>query len=159
MYWCRYSDPNSASSSFSILLGDAPHLDGEVLLHFMYETYFIIENPNVSWLLHHIPQYAIFGRVTKGEDTLKRLEEVPTRREGIFVMVCWFIFYLLIFLVHCYLWYYSFYPTENILIDFVLLSLTPFFPFKVVIIIGIRFVLTIWGWLYESLLFFLLSFI
>ncbi|KAH0452997.1 hypothetical protein IEQ34_017321 [Dendrobium chrysotoxum] len=26
----RYSDPDSASSSFSILLGDAPHLDGEV---------------------------------------------------------------------------------------------------------------------------------
>ncbi|KAK8921906.1 hypothetical protein KSP39_PZI020233 [Platanthera zijinensis] len=55
----RYSDPDSASSSFSILLGDAPHLDG---------------------------QYAIFGWVTKGEDTLKNLEEVPTRREGIFVM-------------------------------------------------------------------------
>ncbi|ONK75460.1 uncharacterized protein A4U43_C03F17070 [Asparagus officinalis] len=55
----RYSDPNSASSSFSILLGDAPHLDGE---------------------------YAIFGRVTKGDDTLRKLEELPTRREGIFVM-------------------------------------------------------------------------
>ncbi|CAL9185324.1 unnamed protein product, partial [Musa hybrid cultivar] len=55
----RYSDPDSASSSFSILLGDAPHLDG---------------------------QYAIFGRVTKGDDTLKKLEELPTRREGIFVM-------------------------------------------------------------------------
>ncbi|XP_019704530.1 peptidyl-prolyl cis-trans isomerase CYP23 isoform X2 [Elaeis guineensis] len=55
----RYSDPDSASSSFSILLGDAPHLDGE---------------------------YAIFGRVTKGDDTLKKLEELPTRREGIFVM-------------------------------------------------------------------------
>lgn len=55
----RYSDPDSASSSFSILLGDAPHLDG---------------------------QYAIFGRVTKGDDTLRRLEELPTRREGIFVM-------------------------------------------------------------------------
>ncbi|KAL5992142.1 cytochrome P450 monooxygenase 23 [Asimina triloba] len=26
----RYSDPDSASSSFSILLGDAPHLDGQV---------------------------------------------------------------------------------------------------------------------------------
>ncbi|GJN04827.1 hypothetical protein PR202_ga22402 [Eleusine coracana subsp. coracana] len=25
----RYSDPDSASSSFSILLGDAPHLDGQ----------------------------------------------------------------------------------------------------------------------------------
>lgn len=33
-------------------------------------------------------QYAIFGRVTKGDETLKKLEELPTRREGIFVMVC-----------------------------------------------------------------------
>ncbi|KAJ4711306.1 Peptidyl-prolyl cis-trans isomerase [Melia azedarach] len=55
----RYADPNSATSSFSILLGNAPHLDG---------------------------QYTIFGKVTKGDETLKRLEEVPTRREGIFVM-------------------------------------------------------------------------
>ncbi|KAJ7562713.1 hypothetical protein O6H91_03G081400 [Diphasiastrum complanatum] len=55
----RYSDPNSASSSFSILLGNAPHLDG---------------------------QYAIFGKVTKGDETLKKLEDLPTRREGIFVM-------------------------------------------------------------------------
>ncbi|KAK6931213.1 Cyclophilin-type peptidyl-prolyl cis-trans isomerase domain [Dillenia turbinata] len=54
-----YSDPNSAASSFSILLGNAPHLDG---------------------------QYAIFGKVTKGDETLKRLEELPTRKEGIFVM-------------------------------------------------------------------------
>ncbi|XP_057777152.1 peptidyl-prolyl cis-trans isomerase CYP23 [Salvia miltiorrhiza] len=55
----RYSDPDSAQSSFSILLGDAPHLDG---------------------------QYAIFGKVTKGDETLRKLEEVPTRKEGIFVM-------------------------------------------------------------------------
>ncbi|XP_012067611.1 peptidyl-prolyl cis-trans isomerase CYP23 isoform X2 [Jatropha curcas] len=55
----RYSDPNSASSSFSVLLGDAPHLDH---------------------------QYAIFGKVTKGDDTLIKLEQLPTRREGIFVM-------------------------------------------------------------------------
>ncbi|XP_020528339.1 peptidyl-prolyl cis-trans isomerase CYP23 isoform X2 [Amborella trichopoda] len=55
----RYSDPNSASSSFSILLGDAPHLDRE---------------------------YAIFGKVTSGDETLRKLEELPTRREGIFVM-------------------------------------------------------------------------
>lgn len=55
----RYSDPNSASSSFSILLGDAPHLDG---------------------------QYAIFGKVTKGYETLRKLEGLPTRKEGIFVM-------------------------------------------------------------------------
>ncbi|RAL37642.1 hypothetical protein DM860_000336 [Cuscuta australis] len=55
----RYSDPDSASSSFSMLLGDAPHLDG---------------------------QYAVFGKVTKGDDTLRKLEQLPTRREGIFVM-------------------------------------------------------------------------
>jgi len=28
----RYDDPDSGSSSFSILLGDAPHLDGKVWL-------------------------------------------------------------------------------------------------------------------------------
>ncbi|XP_057530655.1 peptidyl-prolyl cis-trans isomerase CYP23 isoform X2 [Amaranthus tricolor] len=55
----RYDDPNSAASSFSILLGDAPHLD---------------------------EQYAIFGKVTKGDETLTKLEELPTRKEGIFVM-------------------------------------------------------------------------
>ncbi|XP_037421241.1 peptidyl-prolyl cis-trans isomerase CYP23-like isoform X2 [Triticum dicoccoides] len=55
----RYSDPDSASSSFSILLGDAPHLDG---------------------------QYAVFGRVTKGDDTLRKLERLPTHKEGIFAM-------------------------------------------------------------------------
>ncbi|KAL9253329.1 Peptidyl-prolyl cis-trans isomerase CYP23-like protein [Drosera capensis] len=55
----RYDDPNSASSSFSILLGDAPHLDGK---------------------------YAVFGKVTQGDETLRKLEELPTRREGMFVM-------------------------------------------------------------------------
>jgi hypothetical protein len=33
-----------------------------------------------------IQQYAVFGKVTKGDETLSKLEEVPTRREGIFVM-------------------------------------------------------------------------
>ncbi|CAI9779312.1 unnamed protein product [Fraxinus pennsylvanica] len=56
----RYSDPDSASSSFSMLLGDAPHLDG---------------------------QYAIFGKVTKGDETLRKLEQLPTRKEGIFIML------------------------------------------------------------------------
>ncbi|CAL0315171.1 unnamed protein product [Lupinus luteus] len=55
----RYDDPDSGSSSFSMLLGSAPHLDGK---------------------------YAIFGKVTKGDDTLKKLEQLPTRTEGIFVM-------------------------------------------------------------------------
>ncbi|KAL2226077.1 UNVERIFIED_CONTAM: Peptidyl-prolyl cis-trans isomerase CYP23 [Sesamum indicum] len=31
-------------------------------------------------------QYAIFGKVTKGDETLRKLEQVPTRTEGIFVM-------------------------------------------------------------------------
>ncbi|KAL2611055.1 hypothetical protein R1flu_022747 [Riccia fluitans] len=56
----KYDDPDSAGSSFSMLLGNAPHLDG---------------------------QYAVFGKVTKGYDTLAKLEELPTRKEGIFVMV------------------------------------------------------------------------
>ncbi|KAK7309765.1 hypothetical protein RJT34_06757 [Clitoria ternatea] len=55
----RYDDPDSGSSSFSILLGNAPHLDGK---------------------------YAIFGKVTKGDETLTKLEQLPTRREGMFVM-------------------------------------------------------------------------
>ncbi|KAL2349277.1 hypothetical protein Fmac_003277 [Flemingia macrophylla] len=55
----RYDDPDSGSSSFSILLGNAPHLDGK---------------------------YAIFGKVTKGDETLTKLEQLPTRKEGIFVM-------------------------------------------------------------------------
>ncbi|KAI7844355.1 hypothetical protein COHA_002153 [Chlorella ohadii] len=55
----RYDDPNSGGSSFSMLLGPAPHLD---------------------------KQYTIFGLVTQGLDTLAKLEELPTRKEGIFVM-------------------------------------------------------------------------
>ncbi|KAL7616396.1 hypothetical protein Lser_V15G02339 [Lactuca serriola] len=51
----RYSDPNNAQSSFSMLLGDAPHLDHEC---------------------------AIFGKVTKGDETLKKPEELPTRSEA-----------------------------------------------------------------------------
>jgi len=39
-------------------------------------------------LIHNEFQYAVFGRVTKGDDTLRKLERLPTRREGIFVMVC-----------------------------------------------------------------------
>ncbi|GFH10220.1 PPIase cyclophilin-type domain-containing protein [Haematococcus lacustris] len=55
----RYDDPNSGTSSFSMLLGDAPHLD---------------------------MQYTIFGQVTRGMEVLHKLEELPTKREGIFVM-------------------------------------------------------------------------
>ncbi|KAG7667429.1 hypothetical protein Ndes2526B_g02027 [Nannochloris sp. 'desiccata'] len=55
----RSDDPNSGGSSFSILLGAAPHLD---------------------------MQYAIFGEVTKGIEALASMERVETKRDGIFVM-------------------------------------------------------------------------
>ena len=51
----RYDDPNSGTSSFSILLGDAPHLDRK---------------------------YAVFGRMTMGDEALRSMEAMPTRREG-----------------------------------------------------------------------------
>ena len=55
----RMSDPNSGGSSFSMLLGRAAHLD---------------------------QQYTVFGKVLSGMDVLSKLEEVETRKEGIFVM-------------------------------------------------------------------------
>ncbi|KAK1437748.1 hypothetical protein QVD17_03546 [Tagetes erecta] len=55
----RSSDRNVTRSSFAILLGDAPHLDHK---------------------------YAIFGKLTKGDETLKKLEKLPTRREGKYTM-------------------------------------------------------------------------
>ena len=51
----RYDDPNSATSSFSILLGDAPHLDG---------------------------QYAIFWRITRGEAALQACSRCLQRRKA-----------------------------------------------------------------------------
>lgn len=55
----RHADPNSGGSSFSMLLGNAPHLDN---------------------------QYTVFGKVLRGDDVLKELEKVETRKEGMFVM-------------------------------------------------------------------------
>lgn len=55
----RHDDPNSGGSSFSIMLGPAPHLD---------------------------MNYAIFGEVVEGLETLRSMEGVETKREGIFVM-------------------------------------------------------------------------
>lgn len=55
----RYDDPDSGGSSFSFLLGDAPHLD---------------------------MKYTIFGGVTSGMETLRRMEGLETTRQGIFVM-------------------------------------------------------------------------
>eukprot|EP00892_Ulva_mutabilis_P003844 jgi/Ulvmu1/1831/UM119_0050.1 len=55
----RSSDPNSGGSSFSILLGDSPHLD---------------------------MQYTVFGKVLRGMENMHKMESVPTKKEGIFVM-------------------------------------------------------------------------
>lgn len=50
----RWDDPNSAASSFSILLGDAPHLDG---------------------------QYTIFGRLVSGGSVVNKILGVPRENE------------------------------------------------------------------------------
>lgn len=55
----RHDDPNSGGSSFSILLGPAPHLD---------------------------MQYTIFGEIVSGFDVLESIQQVETFKEGIFVM-------------------------------------------------------------------------
>jgi cyclophilin family peptidyl-prolyl cis-trans isomerase len=55
----RMADPDSGGSSFSMLLGKAPHLD---------------------------MSYTVFGRVIDGLDVLGALEHVETKRQGIFVM-------------------------------------------------------------------------
>jgi cyclophilin family peptidyl-prolyl cis-trans isomerase len=54
----RWNDPDSATSSFSVMLGTAPHLDAK---------------------------YAVFGEMVDGEETLRKMEAVETTREGIFV--------------------------------------------------------------------------
>jgi cyclophilin family peptidyl-prolyl cis-trans isomerase len=55
----RHDDPNSGGSSFSLMLGAAPHLD---------------------------MNYAIFGEVVSPLDPLRDMEQVETVTEGIFVM-------------------------------------------------------------------------
>jgi len=50
----RWDDPNSATSSFSIMLGDAPHLDG---------------------------QYTIFGQLESGGSVVNRILAVPRNKD------------------------------------------------------------------------------
>ncbi|EOD12667.1 hypothetical protein EMIHUDRAFT_452162 [Emiliania huxleyi CCMP1516] len=54
----KFEEPHTGTSSFSMMLGDAPSLDGK---------------------------YTIFGRVVAGDHVLSQLEQLETRREGIFV--------------------------------------------------------------------------
>jgi cyclophilin family peptidyl-prolyl cis-trans isomerase len=55
----RFNDPDSGTTSFSILLGDAPHLDG---------------------------QYCQFGELISGFEVLDELQKLETTKSGIFVM-------------------------------------------------------------------------
>lgn len=50
----RYNDPDSGTTSFSILLGNAPHLD---------------------------KTYAVFGEIVAGDEVLSKLEQLPTKKE------------------------------------------------------------------------------
>ena len=93
----------SATSSFSILLGDAPHLDG------VYCAFGKASEPPAETSLEFLTRPALRrgrrpgrrgglaagvptaylrrrGQVTAGWDTLTKFEGVETRREGIFVM-------------------------------------------------------------------------
>jgi len=54
----KFEEPDTGTSSFSMVLGPAPFLDGK---------------------------YTIFGRVVAGDHVLAKLEKLETRREGIFV--------------------------------------------------------------------------
>ena len=54
----KFEEPNTGTSSFSMVLGDAKFLDGK---------------------------YTIFGRVIAGDHVLAKLEKVETTRDGIFV--------------------------------------------------------------------------
>ena len=54
----KFSEPDTGTSSFSMVLGDARFLDGK---------------------------YTIFGRVVGGDHVLAKLEKLETKKEGIFV--------------------------------------------------------------------------
>lgn len=55
----RFDDPDSGTSSFSIMLGDSPHLND---------------------------QYTIFGEVTRGLDVVQSWQDVEVEKKGIFVI-------------------------------------------------------------------------
>ena len=54
----KFDEPDTGTSSFSMVLGNAPFLD---------------------------KKYTIFGRVVAGDQVLSKLETLETKREGIFV--------------------------------------------------------------------------
>ena len=73
----RYDDPNSATSSFSILLGAAPHLD-EKARPCSAETGSLACMTALTLL--HSAQYAVFGTVTAGWDVLDKMEQARAHR-------------------------------------------------------------------------------
>ena len=75
----RYDDPNSATSSFSILLGAAPHLDEKARARpCAAETGILV--CTIALTLLHGAQYAVFGTVTAGLDVLDKMEQVRAHR-------------------------------------------------------------------------------
>jgi cyclophilin family peptidyl-prolyl cis-trans isomerase len=103
----RYNDPNSGTSSFSILLGNAPHLDMQYTIFAWVIAAYVaswsrpLALPSLtshqsliwSFSLKASAPYALLlipmmlsRRVTRGMDVVHKLEELPTKREGIFVM-------------------------------------------------------------------------
>jgi hypothetical protein len=67
-----YDDPNSATSSFSILLGNAPHLDGTVRPRSACVT---ASRLAFSSAYCGSVQYCVFGKMVLGEEVLRKMEE------------------------------------------------------------------------------------
>lgn len=88
------------------------------------KDYFSISREMITMeiFVMNLLQYAIFGRVTKGDETLRKLEQLPTRREGIFVMVIFLSFQLIILDAGSLLWLFISLMT-NFVSLFLILSL------------------------------------
>lgn len=79
----RWDDPNSGKSSFSILLGDAPHLD---MQYTIFGSAAFLTFPPPSRAKDTTNLLFVCRRVTSGLEVLSRMEQVETTRQGIFVM-------------------------------------------------------------------------
>lgn len=108
------ADPNSGGSSFSMLLGPAPHLDKRYTIFGLVRCGWtaVLRCVGLRWTglacalsnlqgsvpgvqvgvqLQHPSSVCLAPcplalQVTQGFETLAKLEELPTRKEGIFVM-------------------------------------------------------------------------
>lgn len=89
----RYDDPNSATSSFSILLGDAPHLDEKARAAALVPPATAAppgwerrgrprgSSMRASRAVSCLPpQYCVFGKLTAGWDVLSKMEEARLKQ-------------------------------------------------------------------------------